>query len=831
MANAEMGKGWDLPNFEEDTNESKRRRVTISPIEAHTQFRTILNDSELLLEKHDIGLGEQRATWISKLKAQKETKLDRTVIAVVGNSGAGKSSLINSLLGEPRFLFVSGCQAATAMATVLRYNFKSDYYVAKIQFMSRPEFEYYCQKSLQDSLGAERMDKGAEGALRALFPNLSKNEFSMDAFREDATVRSKLGEVIEIKRPREELVDHLRQFTENKVRKNWEDLEGEEKIRRPPQWWPLITQIKIAAKWPLLRCGAILVDLPGFGDTNQARVKVAQKWIQKADLLWVVTSIKRALTDETAQTLLGRAFRQQLRMDGHCRSFTLICTQTDDVDTRFAEEEFHVKGVAEMREEMAKMRQKVQEKKKAGLSEASQLQDILNLQDKLRSHEGEIKQMCVRARNQHVKDKMPAVLHKLLQYGQLHVFCVSAKEYDALKDESEQEGQICPAMEETEIPSLQRYLSDVAEEQQSAAIGHNIKLLHSDLDVVFNVVNEALEKGELDARMSEEYFDIQMKTMGEQLHEIVKEQFCALEEKTWKPLQKKLKIGAHIGSNRAVAIATTWREDTLHWNTLKAVVRRNGEFKVHNFNAALADPLLVKIEDTWDRAFSAEVGKALQELTRKIVHVVAGRVEVVSACLQTLGLPHKRASSIRSAALKNVNEAMEGYLKSRKRKLTLAQRGVWRKIVDKIKERMEKAYSDCLSEEGSGMRNRMNDILEKHVDDNKTQIFDEAADATASEVKTILMEAVDGFRDKALSLQRDLRAAYSVFWKDIRQKTYNPYRMRFVKEVQKLIAKLDALKSDFGIEQGNDITFEEDSDNSDEEDFLVPEVEEEMDED
>jgi hypothetical protein len=47
--------------------------------------------------------------------------------------------------------------------------------------------------------------------------------------------------------------------------------------------------------------------------------------------LWVVAPITRAVDDKTAKTLLGDAFKLQLKMDGTYSNVTFICTKADDM--------------------------------------------------------------------------------------------------------------------------------------------------------------------------------------------------------------------------------------------------------------------------------------------------------------------------------------------------------------------------------------------------------------------------------------------------------------------------------------------------------------------
>ena len=62
--------------------------------------------------------------------------LPQTVIAVVGDTGIGKSSLLNALLDESSLLPTSGMRACTAVVVEVSHNRRSANYEADITFLS-----------------------------------------------------------------------------------------------------------------------------------------------------------------------------------------------------------------------------------------------------------------------------------------------------------------------------------------------------------------------------------------------------------------------------------------------------------------------------------------------------------------------------------------------------------------------------------------------------------------------------------------------------------------------------------------------------------------------
>ncbi|KAJ3049668.1 hypothetical protein HK097_009361 [Rhizophlyctis rosea] len=84
-------------------------------------------------------------------------------------------------------------------------------------------------------------------------------------------------------------------------------------------------------KWGVLSPGIVLVDLPGGGDANPARAAIAEGYLQKADKVFVVARIHRAVNQKMADDYLTSAVRHELTMGGRSKSVAYICTAIDQM--------------------------------------------------------------------------------------------------------------------------------------------------------------------------------------------------------------------------------------------------------------------------------------------------------------------------------------------------------------------------------------------------------------------------------------------------------------------------------------------------------------------
>ncbi|KAK5950264.1 hypothetical protein OHC33_008733 [Knufia fluminis] len=289
---------------------------------------------------------EQWLTSIAKLEAQAERT--RTVIGVVGATGAGKSSVINAMLDEERLLPTNCMRACTAVVTEISYNFKNELYRAEIEFIGQDDWRKELTILYQELLDAngniareaainEDSEAGiAWSKLKAVYPHMTKEDLaraSVDQLIQHKNARV-LGTVRDLdSKEAPSFYEQLQRFVDSKEesRRITGRPANEQKAVQQVEYWPLIKVVRIYVRAPALQSGAVIVDLPGVHDSNQARAAVAQRYMKACAGLWIVAPITRAVDDKSAKTLLGESFKRQLKIDGAYNSVTFICSKTDDI--------------------------------------------------------------------------------------------------------------------------------------------------------------------------------------------------------------------------------------------------------------------------------------------------------------------------------------------------------------------------------------------------------------------------------------------------------------------------------------------------------------------
>lgn len=289
----------------------------------------------------------QAAHWlraIQELKAR--AKPTRTIVGVVGNTGAGKSSVISAVLDEERLLPTNCMRACTASPTEISWNYSDDpeeLYRAEVEFITAQDWTKELQALYVDLLDGNGevcrdatnpdCDAGvAYAKIKAVYPRKTREMIANadpNKLASEPAVAAVLGATKKLKATTAaSIYRQLQQYVDSK----------EKNTEKNVEYWPLIKVVRIFTKASALSTGACLVDLPGVQDSNAARAAVAESYMKACTGLWIVAPITRAVDDKTAKSLLGDSFRRQLKYDGTYSAVTFICSKTDDISVTEAAE-------------------------------------------------------------------------------------------------------------------------------------------------------------------------------------------------------------------------------------------------------------------------------------------------------------------------------------------------------------------------------------------------------------------------------------------------------------------------------------------------------------
>ncbi|KAK2062657.1 hypothetical protein LY76DRAFT_667868 [Colletotrichum caudatum] len=317
-------------------------------------------------------------------KLQDEYHMPRFVIGVLGDTGSGKSSLVNAVLDEERVVPTNCMRACTAVITEISWNQSEDpakKYRAEIEFITQAEWTtevIALHRDILDHNGRISSDVRnadsdagiAYAVLKTVYP-----QYTDEQLREaNPGVLASLDKVQEVlgktqiveERECDSFYPKIQSFVDSEE-KRVDDDSGTTNTTPQQQkmaFWPLIKVVRVFLKSDVVSTGAVLVDLPGGRDFNATRAAVAAKYIKECSRLWVVAPINRAVDDKTARDLMGDHFKQQLKYDGLYNNITFICTKADEISIEEATSSLGIKEtIIKAQERAIQMETQMEEKK------------------------------------------------------------------------------------------------------------------------------------------------------------------------------------------------------------------------------------------------------------------------------------------------------------------------------------------------------------------------------------------------------------------------------------------------------------------------------------
>ena len=346
----------------------------------------VLNDIKTLLSDNPLFCSEdRRKDWTAEISESLSKSAPNVVIGVLGNTGVGKSSLLNAILEEASVLPTSGSRGCTAAVVELRFNKdlkeateEVPVYKGEVEFITLDEWAAElkilideCSTVEEKTIYARKPEEERQPDAAAAWAKINEvyGRGTMERYTTHSAqaVYNRLMNDLRVKNlltPQEGSIKPHNSIIvqEGKVEPEKAALllQGFSKIgtrlrRAKKKWaqafrskindyvyrkgngdlaqtWPLIRKVVLEGPWVALNTGACLVDLPGVRDANAARAKVSEQYLQNCHRIWVVAPIKRAVDDGTAKELLGESFKRRLLMDGQYGNVSFICTQTDDCE-------------------------------------------------------------------------------------------------------------------------------------------------------------------------------------------------------------------------------------------------------------------------------------------------------------------------------------------------------------------------------------------------------------------------------------------------------------------------------------------------------------------
>ncbi|KAL8782106.1 MAG: hypothetical protein Q9213_005676 [Squamulea squamosa] len=396
------------------------------------------------------------------------------LIGIVGDSAAGKSSLINSLLDVPD-LAHKGDHGSAVTSFVTEYHRRSSQHAAPFTI----EVEYCNEAEIDDQLH-ELLVSYRELYQPGLERELENNEHLYSEIEKKSGVAASTLQSIFPDQP-EVAPAHLRDDGEGAFDRILNDLKRlASRIEWPSdaangRWTATAssaTDIYLSAQ--VLKTGVILADLPGYRDINLARVRKAEQYLLRCHEVFIVANIKRVISDESVAKFVS----DQMKASGRRRSVTIVCTHADDIDIPAAEKKYKSVASSKAGEKFRRASKDAWGPK--GSAAAAQIADT------------EYKYLFVSARNTDVKR---ALQRRYASSGiglDINVFCIGNRDYEGAGYRSQEARQ--KAIQGSCIPDLRRSCHSIVAQAQYQASVHFLEVelpsLIQSLDVWLSVFDQ-----------------------------------------------------------------------------------------------------------------------------------------------------------------------------------------------------------------------------------------------------------------------------------------------------------------------------------------------------
>ncbi|KAK2833467.1 hypothetical protein Q5P01_017356 [Channa striata] len=269
--------------------------------------------------------GETKFNSFLKTKISDLDTDKRELVGVFGKTGAGKSSLINAVIGEKDLLPCGSISACTTVMIKVEANTRTLKYEAEIEFITKEEWkdELWHLHHIGDR--AEEKDEDYSDTvekLSALYGEEWQTKppeilIENKNFREIPEFLSNGKKVLTCESAKQlsaKILQYIRSDSGETGVKKW--------------YWPLVKCVTVKVPRNRFLQHVTLVDLPGNGDRNKSRDSMWKGLVGSCSNVWIVTEINRAASEREAWEILENT-SSLMGNGGECRQIHFICTKTD----------------------------------------------------------------------------------------------------------------------------------------------------------------------------------------------------------------------------------------------------------------------------------------------------------------------------------------------------------------------------------------------------------------------------------------------------------------------------------------------------------------------
>ncbi|KAK0645150.1 hypothetical protein DIS24_g8236 [Lasiodiplodia hormozganensis] len=580
-----------------------------------------------------------------------------------------------------------------------------------------------------------------------------------------------------------------------------------------PSPWPLVKLVRSYFDSPLLSQGIILADLPGTSDINKIRVQATRSYMGKVEYTGVVAKIDRAQSDLATNRSLVEAYKRK-----RGPNIFMVATYSDSINTNApgmidkcinmpGASTGDVKELSTLKEELDTIKLdlqtfEAQQKHAKSARNYDLLDELENRCNDLRARKvsklNKSAEICVRVRNGKVRKALVDRHYNMLKHEILPVFCVSNSEYMIHIIGYDEEHLPKMSVEATEIPRLRSHIYGLPAKRKVMALSHHVKYVLPSLanNLAMSCSQSKLKRrDELKRIMNEAQDPISME-ITQAFNDLLTADILG---KIGKIKIFKTKVGY---MNAAKAKLTAYSQ----WNsgTQKSFCHHKGQWKTkkvgrHDWNAEMLEPLVNDLKDNirhWED-ISDPLGRTLSEKITSILQSLITR-------LQDTAGPSRGVLEPFFSELRIQIDMIDGLCKTEAEEVEKGLGHIRQCMISSedtepcyFVQAMSKTYEECAALTGGGVRQkRFEKLTAKITQKGVANPFQKVHDKAKSAAQELIQHHIKAFNAKVLDRFDKLHAMFMRLFKTDQNDTPEAKALR--EQLRKRLPEFKARIADCG---------------------------------
>jgi hypothetical protein len=237
------------------------------------------------------------------------------------------------------------------------------------------------------------------------------------------------------------------------------------------------------------------------------------------------------------------------------------------------------------------------------------------------------------------------------------------------------------------------------------------------------------------------------------------ERFIASVDQAQDVLNERLRAAVQDAEMKVEGIDQLWRQ--MHWNTMRATVRREGQWATGGRRIDLAEqlakPLLDSVTFAWVDFFGDRALRAVESLAEGLKDASTDYIDRFQLALRPVptlaDVVAKRAEATANAAHQIVDQRLSELDRDVKERLTADRRRLTDDVLVQIRAAMKPAFDEAAAVRGTGAGVVMVDILHHHAVRTSEEMFANVR----TEVEDLLMELTTFLNSRARAVATNVQ--------------------------------------------------------------------------